>query len=58
MSCGGVLRLLGKLGIDGRRQLGITTYCVHSFFDAYLKAISVSRLNISNPLYPEMQVLE
>jgi len=28
----GVLRVLGKLGIDGRRQLAVTAYCVHSFF--------------------------
>jgi hypothetical protein len=54
----GVLRLFGKLGIDGRRQLAVTAYCVHSFFDAYLKAASASRLNISSPLYPEIQVLE
>ena len=52
------LRMLGILGIDGRRQLAITAYCVHSFFDAYLKGASVSRLNISSPLYPEIQVLE
>src|SRR5260370_11767193 len=28
------LRTLGAVGIDGRRQLAVTTYCVHSFFDA------------------------
>jgi len=54
----GALRLLGKLGIDGRRQLAVTAYCVHSFFDAYLKEASVSRLKIFSPLYPEIQVLE
>jgi len=52
------LRMLGIVGIDGRRQLAVTTYCVYSFFDAYLKGTSVSRLNISSPLYPEIQVLE
>jgi predicted dienelactone hydrolase len=52
------LRILGIVGIDGRRQLSVTTYCVHSFFDAYLKGTSASRLNISSPLYPEIQVLE
>jgi dienelactone hydrolase len=52
------LRVLGIIGIDGRRQLAVTTYCVHSFFDAYLKGTSVSRLNISSPLYPEIEVLE
>lgn len=54
----GVFRLLGKLDIDGRRQLAITAYCVRSFFDAYLKGESISRLKNSSPLYPEIQVLE
>ncbi len=54
----GTLRMLGILGIDGRRQLAVTTYCVHSFFDAYLEGAGVSRLNISSPLYPEIEVLE
>lgn len=54
----GVLRVFGKLGIDGRRQLAVTTHCVHSFFDAHLKGESVSRLKISSSLYPEIQVLE
>jgi dienelactone hydrolase len=53
-----MLRMLGLLGIDGRRQLAVTAYCVHSFFDAYLKGTGVSRLNLSSPLYPEIQVLE
>jgi pimeloyl-ACP methyl ester carboxylesterase len=52
------LRILGIVGIDGRRQIAVTTHCVHSFFDAYLKGPSASRLNISSPLYPEIQVLE
>jgi dienelactone hydrolase len=52
------LRALGVVGIDGRRQLAVTVYCVHSFFDAYLKGTGVSRLTISSPLYPEIQVLK
>jgi predicted dienelactone hydrolase len=54
----GALRALGKLGIDGRRQLAVTAYCVRSFFDAHLKRGSATRLEISSPLYPEIQVLE
>jgi len=54
----GVLRLLAKLGIDGRRQLAVTAHCIHSFFDTYLKGGSVSRLKIESPRYPEIQVLE
>src|SRR6266849_6340278 len=51
------LRLLGIVGIDGRRQLAVTTYCVHSFFDAYLKGAGVSKPEISPSLYPEIKVL-
>ncbi|PYS61937.1 MAG: family membership [Acidobacteria bacterium] len=54
----GVLRVFGKLGIDGRRQLAVTAYCVHSFFDAYLKGANVLPPKIASPLYPEIQVLE
>ena len=54
----GMLRLFGMLHIDGRRQLAVTAYCVHSFFDAYLKAATVPPLRILSPLYPEIQVLE
>jgi hypothetical protein len=54
----GTLRMLGIIGIGGRRQLAVTAYCVHSFFDAYLKGASVSRLKISSPLYPEIEALE
>ncbi len=52
------LRMLGIVGIDGRRQLAVTAYCVHSFFDAFLKGAGVSRLKILSPLYPEIQVLK
>lgn len=51
------LRMLGVVGIDGGRQLAVTAYCIHSFFDAYLKGAGVSRLNLSSPLYPEIEVL-
>jgi dienelactone hydrolase len=54
----GLLRVVGKLGIDGRRQLAVTSYCVDSFFDAYLKRAGVSRVMISSPRYPEIEVLE
>ena len=37
------LRMLGILGIDGRRQRAVTADCVHNFFDAHLKAPGVSR---------------
>jgi predicted dienelactone hydrolase len=54
----GTLRALRIVGIDGRRQLAITAYCVHSFFDAYLReqgnGEAVSKLRNSDALYPEM----
>jgi platelet-activating factor acetylhydrolase isoform II len=53
----GALRLFGLLGIDGRRQLAVTAYCVRTFFDAYLKGARSSPLRISSPLYAEIQVL-
>ena len=52
------LRMLGIVGIDGRRQLAVTTYCVHSFFNAYLKGAGVSKPEISPSLYPEIKVIE
>jgi dienelactone hydrolase len=54
----GTLRMLGLVGIDGRRQLAVTTYCVRSFFDACLKGPGVSRLDLPSPLYPEIQMLK
>jgi hypothetical protein len=50
--------MFGMTGIDGRRQLAVTAYCLRSFFDAHLKGASASRLKMSSPLYPELQVLE
>ena len=50
------LRIFGILHIDGRRQLAITAYCLHSFFDVYLKGTAASPIKISSPLYPEIEV--
>jgi len=47
--------LLALFGIHGRRQLEVTAYCAHSFFDAYLKG---EALQIRSPRYPEIEVLE
>jgi pimeloyl-ACP methyl ester carboxylesterase len=53
----GWLRAFGKLGIDGDRQLAITSYCVRRFFDACLKGTRVSEFEVASPQYPEIQVL-
>jgi predicted dienelactone hydrolase len=47
----GLLRLTGKLGIDGRRQLAVTSYAVRSFFDTHLKGAGHPLIS---PLYPEL----
>jgi hypothetical protein len=54
----GALRVFGTLGIDGRRQLAVTAYCVRTFFDKYLKGTNRSPLRMSSPLYPEILELE
>lgn len=53
----GVLRGLGKLGMDGDRQLAVTAYCLHTFFDVYLHSPSVEPPQIASSLYPEIEVL-
>ncbi|HTT60378.1 MAG TPA: hypothetical protein VMG35_01005 [Bryobacteraceae bacterium] len=50
------LRVAGIVGIDGRRQLAVTAYCLRAFFDAYLRTAPGSRLEIGSPLYPEIRV--
>jgi predicted dienelactone hydrolase len=50
-----ILRAVGLVGTDGRRQLAITTYCLRSFFDAFLKNGNPSQLTILSPAYPELQ---
>jgi predicted dienelactone hydrolase len=52
------LRAVGVVGIDGRRQLAVTAYCLRTFFDACLKKESASRITIASPLYPELKVRE
>ena len=54
----GVMRLFGVLGIDGRRQLAVTAYCLRTFFDAYLVGRGDSRPAIASPQYPEIRVLQ
>jgi predicted dienelactone hydrolase len=51
------LQAVGVLRINGRRQLAVTAYAVHSFFDAYLKNRVASTLETGSALYPEIQVL-
>ena len=52
----GLFRAMGKLGIDGDRQLAITSCCLRNFFDTYLKGTS-STTNIQATQYPEIQAV-
>jgi predicted dienelactone hydrolase len=52
----GVLRVLGRLRMTGRRQLAVTSHCLQTFFDVYLKG--AGGLNIASPRYPEIQILK
>jgi hypothetical protein len=53
-----MLRMFGMLGIDRRRQLASTAYCVRSLFDAHLKDERGSQLKISSALYREIEFIE
>jgi dienelactone hydrolase len=54
----GILRILRIVRIAGPRQLDVTTYCVRSFFDAYLKVDGGARVRIASPDYPEIEAGE
>ena len=51
----GVLRVLGRMRMPGRRQLAVTAYCARTFFDIYLKG--KVRSSVVTPDYPEVQIL-
>jgi dienelactone hydrolase len=53
-----LLRWLGIVGIDGRRQLEITAYCVRHFFDRYLNEAITSEAALRASPYPELQALK
>ena len=52
-----MVRIFGGLGIDGRRQVQVTAYCVRTFFNAYLKQ-PPARMNLVTESYPEIQILD
>jgi hypothetical protein len=49
-----LLRLLGRLHIDGRRQVEVTAYALHTFFDAHLKGQTGWRSAFTSPAFPEL----
>ncbi len=48
-----LLRAVGLLHLDGRRQIAITTHCVGAFFDIYLKRTPAPKLGEDHD-YPEL----
>jgi dienelactone hydrolase len=51
-----VLRVLGIVRLDGRRQVALTTHYISTFFDVYLKGAPASELQ-SQPKYPEIDYI-
>ena len=49
-----VLRTLGIVRLDGRRQVAVTAHCIGTFFDVYLQGAPASELQ-SQPEYPEVE---
>jgi predicted dienelactone hydrolase len=49
-----VLRMVGIVNLDGRRQIAVTAHFINTFFDVYLKAAPASELK-NQPQYPEVE---
>ena len=49
-----VLRTVGVVRLDGRRQLALTAHSISTFFDVYLKGAPAPQLK-SQPEYPEIE---
>lgn len=49
----GVLRMLGVVGIDGRRQIALSQHYISTFFDVYLKGAPATQLR-TQAGYPEI----
>jgi predicted dienelactone hydrolase len=49
-----LMRALGIVRVDGRRQVAVTAHYISAFFDIYLKGAPASKLQ-SQPEYPEIE---
>jgi hypothetical protein len=49
-----VMRTLGIVRLDGRRQVSVTAHYISTFFDVYLQGAPASKLQ-SQPEYPEVE---
>jgi hypothetical protein len=54
--CCAIRGWLGVVRIDGRRQVAMTTHCISTFFDVYLKGEPASELKDTSE-YPEIEYL-
>ncbi|HEX7958410.1 MAG TPA: hypothetical protein VF493_00735, partial [Terriglobales bacterium] len=50
----GIMRLVGVLGISGRRQVEITAYAVRAFFDSSLRHTGDAQVAIASTAYQEI----
>jgi predicted dienelactone hydrolase len=51
------LRRIGVMGpLEKRRGIAITSACVHTFFDVYLKGAAAEEMNGLPNLYPELKI--
>jgi pimeloyl-ACP methyl ester carboxylesterase len=51
-----LMRALGIMQLDGRRQVTVTVRCIGAFFDVYLKGAPASELR-SRMEYPEIEIV-
>ena len=49
-----VLRMVGVVRLDGRRQVALSAHYISTFFEVYLKGVAASALQ-SRPEYPEIE---
>jgi dienelactone hydrolase len=52
-----VLRTVGVVRLDGRRQVALTAHYISTFFDVYLKGAPAPQLK-SQPEYPEIEYVD
>lgn len=53
----GVMRAMGVLKIDGRRQVAVSSYAVRRYFDRWLKRSHDAGDVLASPAYPEIVVM-
>jgi hypothetical protein len=51
-----MLRAVGVMHLNGRRQVALTAHYIRTFFDVYLKGAPAAEL-MSRPEYPEIEYI-